>query len=199
MTTLAQRLRARREDGYTLVELLAASFVLVLLFSAFSMTFSATVRHGTEATEQSALQGEVRSGVERLARDLRQSYTDVSCASAIETMTSTQIQFLSPDAATPFHLRRISYRLSGGQLQRATAVSSDTDGTPWVIPSLGSWVSLAGSIVSSSIFTYLDANGAVTATAANVRTVVINVVFATTTSSSRQFTYQTSVTLRTIA
>jgi hypothetical protein len=150
--------------------------------------------------EQSVLQGEVRGAIDRLARDLR-SATNGDSAVPIETMTASTLQFLSPDHASTYHMRRIAYQLSNGKLQRAETISTDTDGSPWVLgwttPPSNAWVTQVGSVKNTTLFTYLDANAAVTATAASVRTVKISVSVAPNGSQARQYNYSNSATLRT--
>jgi prepilin-type N-terminal cleavage/methylation domain-containing protein len=188
--------RIRRQGGFTLVELLLAMGLIGVIFALFSVVVSSTLRHGGEVEEQTVLQHQVRGTVERLAQDLRQAYSGVEDSSPIESISASQIQFLSPDRQQPFHLRRLAYRASGTSFQSARAISTDTDGAPWDIPALGSWTTEFGSLVGTNVFTYLDENGAATADPAQVKTVVIQVTIATSTSPNRQYTYKTSVTLR---
>jgi prepilin-type N-terminal cleavage/methylation domain-containing protein len=188
--------RAGRERGFTLVELLIAMGLIGVIFALFSVVVSSTLRHGGQVEEQTVLQHEVRGTVERLAQDLRQAYSGVDDTSPIESISATQIQFLSPDRQQPFHLRRLAYRASGTSFQSAIATSSDTDGAPWTIPSLSAWRTHFGSLVGTNVFTYLDENGVATADPAQVKTVVIQVTVATSISPNRQYTYKTSVTLR---
>lgn len=188
--------RAGREKGFTLVELVIGMALISILFGLFSVVVSSALRHGGEVEEQTVLQRQVRGTVERLAEDLRQAYSGADGISPIESASATQIQFLSPDRQQPFHLRRLAYRASGTSFQSALATSTDTDGEPWDVPTLGEWNTQFGSMVSTNVFSYLDANGAATVTAAQVKTVVIQVTVATKTSPNRQYTYKTSVTLR---
>lgn len=196
MNRLSRTLRS--EEGVTLIELMVSIAVLGVFFAAFATVVSSAIRNGSEVQEQAVLQTEVRAAVDTLVADLRQATVagDTSLA-RISTATGTQLTFLSPNRSQPMRLRRISYRISGGQLQRAFATSSNT-AAPWTIPSLGAWSRRNGSVVTTStpVFTYFDASGAPTSVAANVRTVRIRVVVATATSSSRQFVYDTRVTLR---
>jgi prepilin-type N-terminal cleavage/methylation domain-containing protein len=187
---------APRERGFTLIEMLVTIVFVGVLFAAFALVVGSGLRHGKQVEEESTLQTEVRGAIDRLSADLRQAYTGEDGVIAIESISPTQITFLSPDRSTPFRLRRISYRLQNGTLQRALAVSSDTDGPPWVIPGLSGWANEAGSIVNSSLFTYLDAAGAATNDPAEVRTINVTVVVATVAQPTRQSTYETSVTLR---
>ena len=77
-------------------------------------------------------------------------------------MSPTSITFYAPDNTyspanpTAYHLREISYQLSGGNFQRSSVVSSNLSGPPWTIPALGSWVTLIGAVVNSTVFTYYD-------------------------------------------
>ena len=196
MTRLSRTLRS--EDGFSVIELMVSIAVLGIFFAAFSTVVSSAIRNGSEVQEQAVLQTEVRAAVDSLVADLRQAtIAGDTTLSRISTATGTQLTFLSPDRAQPMHLRRISYRVTGGELQRALATSTNT-AAPWTIPSPGAWSRRAGSIVTTGIpvFSYFDASGASTSVAANVRTVRIRVVVATATSSSRQFVYDTRVTLR---
>jgi prepilin-type N-terminal cleavage/methylation domain-containing protein len=186
----------RREDGFTLSEMLSAMAVLGLLFAAFATVVGSAVRNGGEIEGQTAIQGEARAAVDRFASELRQVYSGDETTYPIESISATQVTFLSPDRANPFHLRRISYRLNAGSLERAFATSSDTDGYPWTIGSLGAWQKLVGPVRNATVFTYYDATGAVTSTASAVKTVGITLVVSTVGSSSRQFTYTSSVTVR---
>ena len=168
-----------------------------ILFAGCSRSSSAR-RSATEARYEEQTGSSARSAddVDRLAEDLRQAYSGADGISPIESASATQIQFLSPDRQTavppaPARLPGVGY-----QLRARGATSTDTDGEPWDIPALGEWNAQFGSVVSTNVFTYLDANGAATVTAAQVQTVVIQVTVATKTSRNRQFTYKTSVTLR---
>jgi prepilin-type N-terminal cleavage/methylation domain-containing protein len=186
----------RCERGFTLIELLVAMILMGLLAALFSTVISSAVQHGGEVEAKSVLQAEVRASVERLAQDLRQAYSGQDGVSPIESMSASAVQFLSPDRAEPFHLRRIGYQATGSQFQRRFATSTDTDGAPWVWPALGGWATEVRSLASTSVFTYLDANGVATASPAAVETVVIRVVVRPYESRGRQYVYETSVTLR---
>jgi prepilin-type N-terminal cleavage/methylation domain-containing protein len=186
----------RREHGFTVVELLMSLVIIGIVFAVFSMVISTSVRDSGEVREDAVLQGEVRAAVDRLARDLRQAYTG-DTTSPLETMTATQITFLSPDRATPFHNRRISYRLVTGKLERAQAISSNTNGPPWTIPALGSYVQELGSVTSTTAFAYYDLTGAVATAPGDVDSVTVTVKVATNTNKTREFTYSTSIALRT--
>jgi type II secretory pathway component PulJ len=182
----------------TLIEMLSAMSVFAVIVGMFSLILSSAIKHSDEIDKQTNLQVQARSAIEFASSDLRQAYDgDGDPATApIETMTATQLTFLSPDRQNPFHLRRVSYRLSGGQLQRVEAISTDTDGAPWSIPALGSYQTKVDRVVNASVFSYRKADGTTATTPVDVSTVDITLIVSTATSPSRQYTYKTSVTMR---
>jgi prepilin-type N-terminal cleavage/methylation domain-containing protein len=184
-----------RSAGFTVTELLVSLAIVGIVFTIFAVVISSTVRHGGEVREDAVLQGEVRASIDRLAQDLRQAYTGDGSA-PITQMTGTLLTFWSPDRATPFHNRKVSYQLSSGQLQRAQATSTDTDGPPWSIGALSPYVTQVGSIRNSTVFTYFNAAGGTATTAADVDSVTVTVTVSTATEASRLFTYSTSIALR---
>jgi prepilin-type N-terminal cleavage/methylation domain-containing protein len=194
------RTRLRSEAGFSLVEMLAVMFVLGLLMTAFSVQLTSVEHHASEIQEEALVGADARAVVDRIARDIRQAYSGTT-SSPIESMSSTQIQFLSPDGDAAFHLRRLVYRLSGGNIQRAEALSTNTGSAPWTFQPLGAYVNQlsASDVTSSSIFTYYDSTGATTSDPNSVASVGISVTVATKVDPSRQFTYSTSATLRTAA
>lgn len=199
------RALVRGSEGFTLIEMLVALVVLALLFTAFATLIESTLNASARITDESILQTEVRATVDGLTEALRQAYPPSATAtSAFVTsggVTSpTTLTFYSPDEAysasapTSFQLNEISYQLSGGNLQRAIATSSNSTGPPWTMPALGSWVTEVGSITNSNIFTYYDSTGAVTTNPAKVASVVVTLTVQPTVGQS--FTYADQATLR---
>jgi type II secretory pathway component PulJ len=199
MTHLLRNLR--REDGYSLSEMLAAMGLLGVLFAAFALTMGTTLRVSGEVETNTIVQSEVRAAIDTLAADLRQAYSSGPGLAPIESMSASAIQFTTPDRQQPFHLRRIGYQVSSGNLQRRLSISTDTDGAPWTMSpaaiTSAPWITQAGSLTSTAVFTYYNASGATTTTPSAVRTVGIRATVATQTSPTRVYTYQTSVKLRT--
>jgi Tfp pilus assembly protein PilW len=200
-----RRLELRGEEGITLVELLVVMVFLSVLFSAFAMMMTTTVRRGDQLEEQSTLRAEVRGAIDRLSQDLRQSYAG-GATSPIQSISGTGITFTAPDRATattssPFHLRSITYALAGGKLTRSVKTTTNTyPNTGWSWPSTTpAVIPVLGSLVNSVVFTTVDpTTGACTTTAATdptLRAVCVTVKVAPKHSAS-QYTYTTNVYLR---
>jgi hypothetical protein len=170
--------------------------IIGVIFAVFSITMGATIRTSSEVQEDSVLQGEVRATVDVIAKDLRQAYTG-NGNPGLETMLPAELQFVSPDRATPFHLRRIKYRLFGKEIQRASARSTNTGSPPWTFPpSLSPYTTQVGSVVNTTVFRYYDSAGVVATQPADVASVTITLTVANPASPSRRFTYATSVAIR---
>jgi len=191
------------QRGFTLIEVLSAMAVFGIVLATFAMVMRTAIRHSGEVEQQSNLQNETRFAITTMAQDLRQVYDGDSnfTTSPIQSIFANQITFLSPDRRQPFHLRRITYRLQGTNLERATLISTDTDGYPWagISAAPSAFRPIVRDVVNSGsqpVFRYLDANGAVTATPANIATIELQLVVATKTASSRKYTYKSSVTVR---
>lgn len=189
-------LRCRRDDGFTVVELVEAMALLGILTATVAIVLTSMVRQSDDVREQNLLQTELRPAVDRLAQDLRQAYGGDGVVPVV-SMSATGLMFLSPDRADPFHLRRIAYRVSGGVLERSLETSTDTDGPPWNFGPSGGWEQQSEArIVNTDVFTYYDAAGAVTAVAADVRKVAVKLVAEAPTTPGRSVTYATTVTVR---
>jgi len=196
--TLLRRLR-REEAGFSLIELTVSMAVLGVLFGVYSLVLSSTIRDGGAVEDQATAQTQVRAAVDVLAADLRQAYTGDSSGTMTEVASGfngTAITFYSPDRQTPFHLRKISYQLTGGNLQRQFALSTDTDGYPWSFGAMGAWVTQASNVTNSTVFTYYDSSGAVTSTASAIDSVGISVTVSPRGSQGRSYNYSTTVQLR---
>lgn len=186
------------QRGYSVVEMLVVLVVLAFIGMAFAVMFTSVATHSASISDTITLQTEARAALDRFASDFRQAYTGdpatTSPAYPVESVTGTRVQFLTPDRAQPFHLRRVAYQISGGKLQRAEKISTDTDGWPWTIPALGSYTDLLGNITTAAPFTFYDKNGNVTTTATAVRQVRIQL--SVRTNTGRTTTFSENVTLR---
>jgi prepilin-type N-terminal cleavage/methylation domain-containing protein len=191
------------QRGFTLIEVLSAMSVFGIVLATFAMVMSSAIRHSGEVEQQSNQQLEARTAITSMSQDLRQVYDgdgDVA-TSPIQSIFANQITILSPDRQAPFHLRRITYRLQGTNLERATLISTDTDGYPWVGISAApsAFRAVVRNVVNAGtqpVFRYLDSSGAVTSVPANIATIELQVVVATPTSPTQKYTYKSSVTVR---
>jgi len=186
------------EAGFTLVEMLFAMFILTVgVLVAWSAIMSTTAKTAGRAQQLADLQTEVRAAVDSLAVDLRQAQCLNSTTTPVTSATASQVTFYSPDRASPYHLRQVSYRVSGGELQRAFATSSNTDGPPWTIPALGSWSTLVGQITNTSVFTYKDATDVATTDPTAVASAHVKLVLAPPIGvGGAGATYETDIALR---
>ncbi len=200
--SVLRRIRADQR-GFTLIELLAAMGVFGIILATFAMVMSSAIRHSGEVEQQSNLQHEARTAITAMAQDLRQVYDgdDNLATSPIQSIFANQITFLTPDRQLPFHLRRVTYRLQGTNLERAFLTSTDTDGAPWsgISAAPTAFRTVVPNIVNTGtqpVFRYLDANGAVTASPTAISTIELQIVVATKTAPSQKYTYKSSVTVR---
>jgi prepilin-type N-terminal cleavage/methylation domain-containing protein len=193
---LSKRL-AREESGFTLIEMMMALVVVTLLTTSFATIVTAMIQHSTEISGESVSQTQARFAIDELARDLRQAYVGDG-TNGIESISSTAITFDSPDRLTPFHLRRISYQLTGGKLQRQLTTSTNTNGPPWTWGAVSGWATRVDSVTSPTIFTgYSDyAGGTTTTTASLVRAVTFGVNVSNPGSRGKTYTYSGSASLR---
>jgi prepilin-type N-terminal cleavage/methylation domain-containing protein len=190
--------RLRAESGFTLIECLVTIAIMGIVMSVFGQMLLTTSKTSSRVEEQSSLQNEVRVAADRLTMDLRQA-TNANGTSPVESLGPTSLTFLSPDRVTPFHLRRITYRLSGGQLERSVAMSTDTDGWPWIWPATAAtFYPEVGSVTSTSIFTFYDANGNVTTDPTAVRSARLSITVAPRQQQGGSASYSTLVTIRTL-
>lgn len=196
----------RSETGITLIELVVSMSILFAVGVAWSGLMSTAAKTGGRVQELANLQTEVRAAVDGVAVDLRQASCNETTP-PVTTAGGTQITFYSPDRASPFHLRQISYRLVADsrwpgryQLERALATSTNTGGPPWTIPALGAWSKQIGSVTNATAFTYKDGNGNTTNDPTNV--VLVNVTLTVAPHAGlggAAATYATNVDLRAAA
>jgi prepilin-type N-terminal cleavage/methylation domain-containing protein len=150
---------ARDQSGFTLVEMLVTLTVLTVVVAAFSTVFQTTVTRSATLTEHAALESEGRAVVDQIVSELRQAMCNDQTAPVVAA-SGTSVTFYTPDRATPYHLREVSYSLSGGTLSEQQATSTNTNGPPWTMPALSAAVDKVDSISNTPIFDFQDSSGA---------------------------------------
>ena len=186
---------AAATDGFTIIELTVSLALLGILVGPLATMLSMAGSKSEITMNQDASLSQARAAVEKIVSDVREAYTSSAAMPAIVSMSATQLTFYSPDGRQPFHLVETTYALSGGNLTRAFAASTNTAGPPWTIPALGAGTPMVGSVSNSTIFTYQDANGAVTIDPTKVSRVLVTVTI-TPADGGPATTYQDSATIR---
>jgi prepilin-type N-terminal cleavage/methylation domain-containing protein len=189
----------RDEHGFTVPELLVTMVLLAIVLTAFGQMLITSSKTSNRVEEQTALQGEVRASIDRLVTDFRQATNTSSTSSPVVSVSGTTLTFDSPDRSTPFHIRRISYQLVNGELDRSSTLSTDSDGYPWVFPATpGPWIPEVTSITNAAPFTYYDSTGTATTAAASVHALRITLTVAPKQQQGGANTYSSLVSIRTL-
>jgi prepilin-type N-terminal cleavage/methylation domain-containing protein len=150
----------RDEGGFTLVEMLVTLIVLSILVTAFSLVFQTAITRSATLTEHATLESEGRALIDTVANELRQSSCNATTPPVVSA-SGTTLTFYTPDRATPYHLREVSYTLSGGKLseqQVASTNTGDATTTSWTMPALssGANVTKVGSVTTTYPFDFAD-------------------------------------------
>lgn len=199
MTAARLRRRLRDESGLTLMELVVVMPMLTVLLGGLVFMLTTTMHQNARTQEQSTLQTEARAALGTLVADLRQAY--LGTGSAISSASQTSITFYSPDRQPSFHLRKISYQLSGGTLERSLATSTNVypTGPPWTFGAAGPWITQLGSITNTDVFTYYDDTGTVLTSpidVSEIRSVAVNLTVTTGGQQPQLTTFSDTATLR---
>jgi prepilin-type N-terminal cleavage/methylation domain-containing protein len=189
--------RDRGDRGFTIIEVMVATSLLGIVLLIVYGTLNSGVQHAADAEARVQIEADVRGVADTFVRDLRQAYTGDPNLTRIGTMTATQITFYSPDRATPYHIRKISYRLNGINLERSVTTSTDTDGVPWTFGTTGPYAVVLKDVHSTTLFSYRDQDGAATTDPAAVAIVDLSLtVDHDTTRPPGPLSYSTSAELR---
>jgi prepilin-type N-terminal cleavage/methylation domain-containing protein len=125
-------LELRSEDGFSLIELLAAMLLLGVLVGAFAGIFTMVQQRDNTLQGQSVLATQARPMVDAMATELESAMCN-GTTQPVTTAKGTQLSFTAPDRQQPYHLQQISYTLSNGVLTRQVAISTNTGGPPWTM------------------------------------------------------------------
>jgi type II secretory pathway pseudopilin PulG len=142
----------RREDGYTLPELVMAATALIGLVAIMGAGLTTIARNQVRIADRSAQIQQGRTMIERITRELREG-------SGVQNPTSSSLSFLtyvrrqqcggseSPTSeTTPAIQCRVTYTCSSGVCTRAEALPNGSGSGPAVI--------LVEGLRSNSVFTY---------------------------------------------
>ena len=187
----------RNDRGFTLIEVMVATSVLGIVMLILYSALNSGVKHATDVEARIQIEADVRGMADPFVRDLRQAYTGDASLNRIASMAAAQITFYSPDRATPYHLRQISYRMTGTTLERSVTTSTDTDGFPWTFGPTGAYVALLLDVRNPTLFTYRNFTGAATTDRTQVATIELTVtVDRDLARSPAELSYSTTTELR---
>lgn len=167
--------RRRGDGGFTLIEVTVATSILGIVLLLVYGTLNTGVRQAADVEARLQTEANVRLAADTFERDLRQAHTGDASLSRIASLAAAQITFYSPDRATPFHLRKISYRLTGTTLERSVTTSTDTDGFPWVFPATAPYTTVLEFVRNTTLFTFRDVASAITTDPTTVATVQLDI------------------------
>lgn len=158
-----QRLKLRSSAGFSAIEMLMVLGVMALLFTSMYRGFETLNRSYTTESVKSGVQQNARIGIEFMVHDLRLAGLDPlgEAAAGFQTATATAMQFTADtnyDGDTNDPFEDIRYELVGDRILQTNHIGQET-----LLQN-----------VSNLTFTYLDDADAVTASTADIRSVVIS-------------------------
>lgn len=142
-----------------LVEALMAVALLGILFGLFASVASLMTSRDATLTRQAYLSVQARAGTDQLSRELESAMCN-GTTQPITSATPTQVQFTAPDRLQPYHLRQLTYTLAANTFRRKVAVSTNTNGPPWIMGATSSPAPIVDAIANPSVFRYYDSTGA---------------------------------------
>lgn len=189
----------RQEHGFTLVELMVTLTLLALVMALAFGQLAAGVNQTADLDRGSTANFTARLVVDTMVSELRQASTSDGALTPIATMTATELMFYSPDRSMPKKLRKITYRVVNGSLQRSEALSTSAGSPPWVFPTTTpTFRTLLTGITNTNVFSYFQAGGAATTSAAEVRGLSINLIIQSSLSDSAERIYRTGIDIRSV-
>ena len=168
------RSRLHGERGFTLVELVVAMPIMLIVMGGLVLLLTTVTHWGAQTQEETTLQTEARAAMNRLETEIRGAFIGQANSVPFSAATATSMTFDTPDEAAvnpttgeSFHLLQVSYRVSGGTLQRQFKATSNTYPSStgpggWTWGSLSSWATVVGSsssITNTDVFSYYSTPG----------------------------------------
>jgi len=182
------------EGGFTLVEVTVASLLLLVCLLSGLQFFDGAVSGAADLERSTQQHADARWGTDRLVRELRQAYTGDPTTTPIQSIAARSITFFTPGTGTPFELRRVSYRIVGGMLERSTTTSTAAGGPPWSFGTTGPWAPVM-EVRSADAFVGRTSTGAATTDPAAVQSVDVSFLVPNTRGRADR-SFQSSITLR---
>jgi hypothetical protein len=135
--------------------------------------------------------------LDSLVAELRQASTGDDGLGAIEQISPTSITFYTPDRATPKHVRKVIYRLSGTDLQRSELLSANAGIPPWTFPTTASpFRTVLSGLVNTTVFTYLTGTGAIATTPDAVQSVSVELQIKSKLPTGANNLHRTTIDIR---
>ncbi len=179
------------------MEMMVAVSILGVVLTIVYGSLNSGIRTASDSETRAQIQASVRLAADAFVRDVRQAYTGDASLNRISSLAANQLTFYSPDRITPYHIRKISYRMNGTSLERSVTVSSDTDGFPWTFGTVGAYVPVVTDVRNPTLFTYSDQNGNATTNPTAVITIDLTLtVDKDTARTPAAVTYSTTAQMR---
>ncbi len=198
MNTPARR-RRRDDGGFTLVELTVSIAIFIVVMSIALGEISNGVARSRKVDLAANDDATARLVVDGIVREIRQASTGDPALAVVTAISATSITFHTPDAKQPKHLRRITYRLVAGVLQRSEVVSSNTGAAPWVFPATAvNWRNVLANVTNTDLFTYWTSGSppTVAVTPSAVSSVSLHIDVRSRLSSAVNSIYRTGIDIR---
>lgn len=199
MTAIRRRLSAirKRHAGFSLVEMMIALSLLMIVtglaFSELSTGMTQTAQLDRASTSSTT----ARLAIDQIITELRQASTNDINVKPVAVSTASTLTFYSPDRSAAKRLRKITYRVNAGVLERSELLSINTGAAPWTFPATTpTFRVMLRDVTNTDIFSYLDDFEVATTVAANVRSLNINLVVKGSLRANSERIYRTGITIR---
>jgi prepilin-type N-terminal cleavage/methylation domain-containing protein len=151
------RLR-RDERGFTLIELLTTMTVMLLVLGTAVVLFNVVLRNQPEVTDRNTKIQTAQISMERMVRDLRQTYSVVSVTpSTLTVLTFDNRTTCGGDALGTARRCRVTYTCSAGTCRRTASEANDRTGA-----TAGAAVATVSGLSNDNVFSATPAGPAPT-------------------------------------
>jgi len=155
----------RRQDGFTLVELLVAMVMSLIVFSATLTLLESYLRQSAAATKRLDAQDQARLAVDRIVRDLRNVSSPLTTPKLLERATPYDVVFQTigtPSGANVSGIQRVRYCVpqdssTGSASEEVLIAQTQTWTTP--TPAANPWTSDPSQTIACPDLTFAPAAG----------------------------------------